>query len=103
MHILPFHIASGHPAFAGHFPGMPITPGVVLLDEALFTISAHAGFGMQQCRINSVKFLFPVAPDTSLTLEYAQRTNGNIEFNIFDTQESRRLVASGVLRFGEPL
>ena len=36
-------IPAAHPAFPGHFPGMPILPGVVLLDEALHAIAAARG------------------------------------------------------------
>jgi len=33
-------VESDHPALAGHFPGHPIVPGALLLDEALHAIDA---------------------------------------------------------------
>ena len=33
-----FSIPSDHPCLAGHFPGRPIVPGVVILDEAVALI-----------------------------------------------------------------
>ncbi|MBB6093384.1 3-hydroxymyristoyl/3-hydroxydecanoyl-(acyl carrier protein) dehydratase [Povalibacter uvarum] len=60
-------IPAAHPAFAGHFPGNPIVPGVVLLDHVLQAIQAH-----RNCRllsIASVKFLQPVLPDDVVDLE----------------------------------
>jgi len=42
-------IGAEHPALAGHFPGAPILPGVLLLDEMLRAVEqaqacgAHAG------------------------------------------------------------
>lgn len=34
-----------HPAFAGHFPGAPLLPGVVLLDEMLRVVEEARGGG----------------------------------------------------------
>lgn len=49
---------AAHPAFAGHFPGMPMVPGALLLAEAL----AALGLGGAGTTIASAKFLHPVAP-----------------------------------------
>ena len=59
-------IAADHPAFAGHFPGPPLLPGVVLLDLIL----AEAGIAALR-GITRAKFLRPVGPGArvSYTLE----------------------------------
>ncbi len=93
MTTLSFHIPSDHPAFAGHFPGMPITPGVVLLDQALHAIAVAQQLDLQKCKISSVKFLSPVLPDTELTLHYERNANGNIQFDI---RQGERVAVTGV-------
>ena len=56
-----FSIAPDHPCLDGHFPGHPLVPGVVLLDEALSRIGAHFRCG-PLARLQSIKFLAPVLP-----------------------------------------
>ena len=56
-----FSIASDHPCLDGHFPGHPLVPGVVLLDEALSRVGAYFGYG-PPARVQSAKFLAPVLP-----------------------------------------
>ncbi len=51
-----FTVASDHPSLAGHFPGNPIVPGVVLLDEAC------ARLEIPVMQLRAVKFLAPVCP-----------------------------------------
>ncbi|WP_223247369.1 hypothetical protein [Sulfuriferula sp. AH1] len=58
-------VPADHPAFAGHFPGMPILPGVVLLDIALQAIADANSIALDSCEIGSVKFLSPAAPRTN--------------------------------------
>lgn len=93
MQILPLTIDGNHPAYEGHFPEMPITPGVVLLDEAIHAIAIRESLALTQCRIGSAKFLKPVLPGTPLQLQYEIRTNGNISFQIQDHEQEA--VATG--------
>ena len=73
-------IAADHPAFAGHFPGDPIVPGVVLLDEAMFALARATG--IVHNRIASAKFLRPVRPGEALILRHETDPNGMVRFEI---------------------
>jgi 3-hydroxymyristoyl/3-hydroxydecanoyl-(acyl carrier protein) dehydratase len=78
-------IGADHPALAGHFPGAPIVPGVLLLDEIVSTVAiadAH------QWRIGAAKFLHPVRPGETLTLAYERLANGSIRFSILRDGEA---------------
>lgn len=81
-----------HPAFAGHFPGTPILPGVVLLDMALYAITIAAGIGADTCEIAAVKFLRPVHPGDPLEIQHNGAAGGAIRFNIV---AGVRKIASG--------
>jgi len=93
---LPLAIAADHPAYAGHFPGRPILPGVVLLDEALLSLSALQGEQALRCEIKSAKFLSPVQPGESLRLDYAATAAGVFRFEL---KAAERVVASGIVAF----
>jgi len=89
-------IPADHPALAGHFPGMPVVPGVVLLDEALHAIGAALGSDLAVCRIASVKFLSPVLPGQALEVvhDVMHDRSGAIRFALM---HGERKVASGVV------
>lgn len=88
-------IAPGHPALAGHFPGMPVVPGVVLLDHALQAIGAALGADLSACRIASVKFLSPVLPGQAVEVLHGGGDGGAIRFTLM---HGERKVASGVIQ-----
>src|SRR5688572_16198100 len=81
-----------HPAFAGHFPGTPIFPGVMLLDTVLHEITAATGITLEFCEVSSVKFLSPARPGDALVIHYGCSASGTIRFDIV---AGRRKIASG--------
>jgi 3-hydroxyacyl-[acyl-carrier-protein] dehydratase len=87
-------IAAEHPAFAGHFPGAPIVPGVLLLDETVRAVEAAGYAAPALWRIASAKFVKPVRPGETLTLEHERLPNGSIAFTIASAGQA---VARGVL------
>lgn len=64
------HLATfpaAHPVFAGHFPGDPMVPGVLLLDELIHRLAEELGVPYARLQVRSVKFLAPVRPDESVS------------------------------------
>lgn len=93
MTALALPIAASHPAFDGHFPGAPVIPGVVLLDEAIRAIELADG-GEPRCwRVAAVKFLRLVGPGEALVLE-KQRVASGLRFTVLSAGQA---VATGAL------
>lgn len=90
-----FTVDPRHPALAGHFPGAPILPGVLLLDETVRAIEQASATPETRWTIGAAKFLKPVRPGEILTLEHASLPNGSIRFAV---ASAGRPVAHGVLR-----
>ena len=89
-----------HPAFAGHFPGTPILPGVTLLDTVLHAIAAATGITLDICEISSVKFLSPANPGDELVIQHVISASGTIRFDIV---AGMRKIASGSIVPGSPV
>lgn len=91
-------IPAGHPAFAGHFPGRPIVPGVVLLDRALFFAEAFLGRAATAWHIAQAKFFSPVGPGEKLVYRLQERVHERAgEFVVFSVRAGEREVAAGSL------
>lgn len=88
--------AADHPAFAGHFPGAPIVPGVLLLDAAMHALAAQSGQAITD--IASAKFLQPVRPGEALGLECRLSGTGRAGFDISNAGQR---VATGQLTLAE--
>jgi 3-hydroxyacyl-[acyl-carrier-protein] dehydratase len=91
-------IAPDHPAFAGHFPGTPVVPGVWLLDAVIHAWQQLPGSpGVLPVRIDAAKFLSPVGPGEILTISLDTTDDGRARFEI---ASGGRKVASGSLARG---
>jgi 3-hydroxymyristoyl/3-hydroxydecanoyl-(acyl carrier protein) dehydratase len=89
-----------HPVFAGHFPGTPILPGVMLLDAVLNAIAAATGTALDICEISAVKFLGPAGPGEELVIRHVLAAGGAIHF---DVVAGARKIASGSIMPGSPV
>jgi 3-hydroxymyristoyl/3-hydroxydecanoyl-(acyl carrier protein) dehydratase len=87
-------VPAEHPAFAGHFPGRPIVPGVIILDRAILFAEQLLGTPVAGWQIGNAKFLSPVGPGKVLVFSLQQKTSGAITFTV---RSGERNVASGSL------
>lgn len=78
-HSLEVRFAIDHPTAAGHFPGNPIIPGAVLLDEVLQAMAGTDG-GRERSVIRSAKFLQPVRPGDAVVIRWEPDPNGHARF-----------------------
>jgi 3-hydroxyacyl-[acyl-carrier-protein] dehydratase len=83
-----------HPAFAGHFPGRPILPGVALLAEVIETLREQRLGGDGALTIQAAKFVAPVGPGAELTITLHVSSRGGWRFEV---QADGVLAASGSL------
>ena len=96
-----FHwvVPTDHPAFAGHFPGNPIVPGVVLLDQAILFAEKMLGKSGLNWQVGNAKFFSPVRPEEALTFVLEAKASGSISFTV---RAAERDVASGSLKLPNP-
>ena len=66
-----------HPALAGHFPGNPIVPGVVLLDHAAGLARERGGW--QVTAVRTAKFRQILRPGVDCSLRLVLREDGALD------------------------
>lgn len=89
-------VPAAHPAFAGHFPGRPILPGVVLVDQAMRLAASVLKPDLAIRGLGNAKFFHPVAPGTHLLFRYPPATPAPCA----STRADGRIVASGSFTLG---
>ncbi len=85
-------IRRDHPSLPGHFPGNPVVPGVVILEEVLEAIRQTEPVMISLLGAPLVKFHSPLRPEEVMTIRldpYQSRGRG------FTCLTGTRLIASG--------
>ncbi len=68
--------------FSGHFPGLPILPGVVQIDWAVHFAQQHLPLSGKFSKMENLKFQSIVTPDSSLNLSLKwDAVRGRLEFS----------------------
>jgi 3-hydroxyacyl-[acyl-carrier-protein] dehydratase len=93
MTALTLQFAVNHPCSAGHFPGNPIIPGALLLDEVLTRIAIDLDIDGWSWRVKSAKFPQSVRPGDAVHINYTGTANGEIRF---ECTVSNSKVMSGI-------
>lgn len=90
-----FRIDAGHPCLAGHFPGRPVVPGVLLLEQVVAAIEAVHG-PLPALRLPQAKFARPLLPGEGARVELEARAGDDARrwrFRVL--REDGSLLASG--------
>ena len=92
-------LPTDHPAFAGHFPGHPVLPGVLLLSFVMQALAARPLLAERvgaTSRIDNAKFLHPVGPGARLRVALREQGSG-VAFEVWmqDTVAARGQIAAG--------
>src|ERR1700726_4951254 len=72
-------IHADHPGLAGHFPGAPIVPGVVILDEVAAALAEWRNDDQLTC-IRAVKFVLPLKPEQPFTICLTAAKGAEVDF-----------------------
>ncbi len=95
-HDTAFAIGPDHLALPGHFPGRPVVPGVVLLDQVI--AAARAAFGLPAATaLTRAKFPAAVLPGDTVAVALTRLDATRVGFAC---SVAGKPVASGECRFG---
>jgi len=92
---LMFQFDASHPCGVGHFPGNPIIPGALLLDEALARIAADLSIQNAIWHVKSAKFPQAARPGDTVLASYSLASGGEVRF---ECTVSGKKVLSGIAR-----
>lgn len=86
-----FTVPVTHPALPGHFPGHPLVPGVVLIEQVAEAL--HAWRGERLARVVEAKFVAPLLPEQAAEVTLTA-TAARLRFEI---RHQGTLLARGVV------
>lgn len=89
-----FEFTGEEPFFQGHFPGLPVLPGVVQLSLAREFAEAALGIRTPLKEVRKMKFMRVIVPGRQVTLEIVPADGANVGY-VF--KEGERTCSSGLL------
>ena len=92
-----FCIPAEHPSLPGHFPGNPVVPGVLLLEQVMMAAETLCGWPAGPCRLPQVKFVRPLLPGQTAELQLEWLDPSRLRFRI---SHGDQLLATGELGQG---
>ena len=93
---LELRVPSGLACLAGHFPGLPVLPGIVQIDWSVKLARARLALRGQFSAAENLKFLSIVRPEERLTLALELSASTRLVFRYF---RSDRKYSFGTLVF----
>ena len=89
-------VPGDHPALAGHFPGNPIVPGVLILEHVLELVETRQRCDVAEAHVRHVKFLSPLLPGRVAIITIRTSPDGHV----FSVASDDALIASGTIELG---
>lgn len=91
-------IPRDHPALAGHFPGNPVVPGVLILEAVTIALQVWRSERVLR-EIRSARFTTPLAPGREFVIRLREADDSHI---VFECLQDDRALASGELVLDPP-
>lgn len=88
-------ISKEHPSLAGHFPGNPIVPGVLILDRVIRLWQEKSTLSIKQ--INNTKFVRLLRAEVLCTVQYREKGPQKIDFLVSD--EAQNVICKGLFSY----
>ncbi len=87
-------IDAAHPALPGHFPGQPLVPAVILLEQVALALRAWRQ--QRLVRVLEAKFVAPLLPDETAQLQLTELVASGPRIR-FEIRRDGNLLARGVV------
>jgi len=101
---LEFSIPATSPYYNGHFPDLPILPGVAQVDLVVHFASEHFGISIGISKINRIKFINIIRPENPFVLfieaDKIEADKKNIAFK-FSSPGGETVYSSGTMTINQ--
>ena len=94
------HTPVDSPWFSGHFPGEPILPGIALIymaEQAIIHDALAKGEQVQLHTLKRVRFIQPVRPGETLSLNIVSKEAGEEILFSFKISNKENIICSGAI------